>query len=71
MLRFLSMKGKTGNANDFLSVEEAARLIGLSHWTIRLWLRKGILTRYRSAARVLVSCEELRALVEPKKAERA
>jgi len=40
MLIFLSMRGKIKNPDSFLTVEAAARLVGLSHWTIRLWLHK-------------------------------
>ena len=64
------MSGDGKYANDFLSVDEAARLVGLSHWTIRLWLQKGRLTRYKSGpARTVVSRSELLELVKPKKAE--
>jgi excisionase family DNA binding protein len=63
------MKGKTENADNFLTVDEAARLIGLSHWTVRSWLHKGLLTRYKSASRTVVSRAELTELVSPKRAE--
>lgn len=57
------------SANDFLTVDEAAHLVGLSHWTIRRWLELGKLTRYKAASRVMVSRPELLALLEPKKVE--
>jgi excisionase family DNA binding protein len=47
------------NANDFLNIDEAAQLVGLSHWTIRRWLEAGKLTRYKSASRTLVRRTEL------------
>jgi excisionase family DNA binding protein len=55
---------------DFLTVDEAARLTGFSHWSIRRWLRvsPGKLTRYKIGSRVVVSRSELLALLEPKKA---
>ena len=54
---------------EFLTVDEAARLVSLSHWTIRLWLQKGRLTRYKSGpARTVISRAELLELVKPKKA---
>ena len=54
--------------DDFLTLEEAAKLTGFSHWSIRRWV--GIrLTRYESMGRILVSRVELLALVEPKKVE--
>lgn len=54
--------------DDFLTVDEAARLTGFSHWSIRRWV--GVrLTRYESLGRVLVSRVELLELVKPKKAK--
>jgi excisionase family DNA binding protein len=55
-------------SNDFLTVDEAAQLVGLSHWTIRRWLDSGRLTRYKSGFRTVVRRPELLALLEPKKA---
>jgi excisionase family DNA binding protein len=52
--------------SGFLTVVEAAQLAGLSHWTIRLWLQKGLLKKYKSASRTVVSRAELLELVKPK-----
>lgn len=52
--------------NDFLTLEEAAKLTGFSHWSIRRWVGAR-LTRYESMGRVLVSRAELLELVKPKK----
>jgi excisionase family DNA binding protein len=49
----------------FLTVDEAAQLVGLSHWTMRSWIQKGHLTRYKSAARTVVSRDELLERVKP------
>ncbi len=58
------------NPNDFITVEEAARLVGRSHWAIRRWLQpNGKLTRYKSLNRTVVSRLELMKLTEPKKEE--
>ena len=57
-----------GNTNEFLTVDEAAQLVGMSHWTIRRWAGTR-LTRYASMGRVVVSRAELLDLVKPKKAE--
>lgn len=58
----------TDGANEFLTVDGAALLVGMSHWTIRRWLEPGgKLTRYRAASRVLVSRTELLGLVKPEK----
>jgi excisionase family DNA binding protein len=67
MLAFPSMKGKQSDSSMFLSVDEAARLVGLSHWTLRSWLQKGLLTRYKSVSRTLVNRAELLELLKPKK----
>jgi len=54
--------------DDFLTLEEAAKLTGFSHWSIRRWVGTR-LTRYESMGRILVSRVELLALVEPEKVE--
>jgi len=62
-------RGKAMQSNDdFLTLEEAAKLTGFSHWSIRRWVGTR-LTRYESMGRILVSRVELLALVEPKKVE--
>ena len=53
------------NNDDFLTVDEAAELVGLSHWTIRRMLGDR-LTRYKSGARTVVSRAELLELMRPK-----
>jgi excisionase family DNA binding protein len=69
ILALLVVKEENNNPSEFLTVDEAARLVGLSHWTIRLWLHKGRLTRYKSASRTLVSSVELLELLKPRKVE--
>lgn len=54
--------------SDFLTLDEAARLTGFSHWSIRRWVGTK-LTRYESMGRILVNRVELLALVKPKKSE--
>jgi excisionase family DNA binding protein len=58
------MEGKQNT--DFLTVDGAARLVGLTHWTIRRWLQMKRLTRYKSGQKTVVSRPELLALMEPK-----
>lgn len=53
--------------DGFVTIDEAANLSGLSHWSIRRMLSRARLTRYRSCGRVLVQREELLELVRPKK----
>jgi excisionase family DNA binding protein len=57
------------NESKFLTVDEAAHLVSLSHWTIRVWLQRGRLTRYKAGPRTVVSRPELLAMVEPRKIE--
>ena len=57
------------NHGNFLTVDEAAALVGLSHWTIRKYIHERALQRYRSVGRTLVSRAELLELVKPKKVE--
>lgn len=52
-----------GNIKDFLTIEDAAHLVGLSHWTIRMYLTRRWLTKYRFCNRTVVSRKELLALV--------
>jgi len=57
--------------DDFLTVDEAARLTGFSHWSIRRWLSTSPpkLTRYKIGSRIVVSRSELLVLMEPRKVE--
>jgi excisionase family DNA binding protein len=69
MLPSASMESKETNPDSFLTVDQAAQLVALSHWTIRAWLHKGRLTRYKSGpSRTVVSRLELLELVKPTKA---
>jgi excisionase family DNA binding protein len=55
------MKGEA----QFLTIDEAARLVGKSHWSIRLWQSKGRLTRYKVGThRTVVSRTELLELMK-------
>lgn len=65
------MKGKQQVGTAYLTVDDAAQLAGISHWTVRSWLHKGLLTRYKSASRTVVSRTELLALLKPRKAEQS
>ena len=47
-----------------LGVKEAAEAVGLSHWTIRKFIREGKLRSIRLGKRVLVEPGELARLVE-------
>jgi len=47
----------------FYSVDEAAKLLTLSHWTIRAWIRDGRLRSAKIGNRRVVRETELRRLV--------
>jgi excisionase family DNA binding protein len=50
-----------------VSVERAAETLGISPWTVRLYLRKGLLSKVRIGRRVLIESAELRRFVESAK----
>ena len=47
-----------------MGLREAAELTGLSHWTLRQYIRQGKLRAIRIGKRVLIEPSELRRLVE-------
>jgi excisionase family DNA binding protein len=59
----------TEHNRAFMTVDEAAQLAGVTHWTVRLWLHKGKLTRYKSGQHPLIRRTELNELLRPRKAE--
>lgn len=57
-------KRNTKKMNQLLiGVHEAADAVGLSHWTIRQYIRDGKVHAVRIGRRVLVEPEELRRLI--------
>lgn len=52
-----------------IGLREAAELTGLSHWTLRQYIRKGRLRAVRIGRRVLLEPSELARLVETGRAE--
>lgn len=56
----------------FYSVDEAAKLLTLSHWTIRAWIRDGRLRSARVGDRRVIRESELRRMVvdDPPRAKR-
>ena len=47
-----------------VGIKDAAKAVGLSHWTLRQYVRKGRIAVVRIGRRVLVEPAELRKLVE-------
>lgn len=55
------------NESKFLTIEEAAQLLGVSHWRIRqLQGDEGRLTRFKVGNRTVVSRHELLELMKAK-----
>lgn len=52
-----------------LGLREAAELTGLSHWTLRQYIRQGRLPAVRIGRRVLLEPEALQRLVEAGRTE--
>ena len=50
--------------NLCIGVKEAANALGISHWTIRKYVRQGRLVAVRIGRRVLIEPAELERLIE-------
>jgi excisionase family DNA binding protein len=50
--------------NLCIGVKEAAAAVGLSHWTLRQYIRDGKLKAVRIGRRLLIELSELQRLVE-------
>jgi excisionase family DNA binding protein len=48
---------------NLLSIEAAAARLGVSHWTVRAWLRRSVLTAYKVGRRSLIAEEQLESLI--------
>lgn len=53
------------------SVEEAAELLALSPWTVRLYIRQGKIRPVRIGRRVLIEPQEIRRIVEEGRGQRS
>lgn len=53
-----------------LDLREASRQVGLSHWTLRLYIRQGKLQAVRLGRRVMIEPDELRRFVRENRADR-
>jgi excisionase family DNA binding protein len=62
---------KTEHNPEFLTLDDAAQLAGLSHWTIRRMLQTKRLARYKSGQRTFVSRTELLERLKPTKVTEA
>ena len=52
-----------------IGVKEAAAALGLSHWTLRQYIREGKLKAVRIGRRILIEPSELQRLVEQGRTE--
>jgi excisionase family DNA binding protein len=55
--------------NQLLNVEQTARLLGISTWTIRAYIRDRKLNAVRIGRRVLLEPSEIERFVEQSKSE--
>lgn len=46
-----------------IAIEDVAARLGVSPWTIRTWIRKGMLSYHKIGRRVLLNEEEIRQLL--------
>lgn len=58
-----SRKSRGRNMNALKNVEEAARLLGISPWTVRAYIRDGRLRPVRLGRRVLLEETELERFI--------
>ncbi len=56
---------------EFATVKEGGRIARRSDWTIRAWLTKGVLKRYKVGRGTLIRVDELLALIKPEDAAAA
>lgn len=55
----------TARQRQLISVDNAARILGLSHWTLRQWATKGIIASHRVSTRLMFDrCELDRVIRE-------
>ncbi len=47
-----------------LSLDDAARLLGRTHWTLRLWAKDGRIQCVRLGRRLMVEPAEIRRLID-------
>lgn len=52
-----------------VGIKEAANALGLSHWTIRQWIRHGRLPAVRLGRRRMIEPAELQRLIEQARSE--
>jgi excisionase family DNA binding protein len=52
-----------------VGIKDAAASLGLSHWTLRAWIREGRLAAVRMGRRVLIEPSELARLIEQARIE--
>jgi excisionase family DNA binding protein len=49
---------------EAVAVDEVARRLGVSGWTVRTWLRQGRIPYYRFGRRLLVKIDDVARLLE-------
>ena len=52
-----------------LSIPEACEILGISHWTLRHWLSRGLLPSYKLGKRRLIHPEDIKNLIQRSRQE--
>ena len=55
---------ETPSVEPLLNLEQAARLLGYTHWSLRTWAKNGRLQCIRLGRRLMVEPAEIRRLIE-------
>lgn len=61
------VKGVTANNSSLeplLNIDEAARIIGRAHWTLRRDIKSGKITCVRIGRRIMIEKREIRRVIE-------
>ncbi len=55
---------------QLVSVDDAAQILGLSHWTLRGWATKGIIASHRISTRLMFDRDEIDRLIRERERPR-
>ena len=67
MIKYYDLTGEM--MKEFLTIEQAKKILGVTHKTIYNYFDKGILTKYKKVNRVLLDKDEVLSLAEPQQVE--
>jgi excisionase family DNA binding protein len=58
------MKSKHVEPDRLTSIDETALCLGLSKWTVRDWIKRGLITSHKLGSRRLIPVSEVIRLIE-------